>query len=150
MPPIFTISRPAKKNYWEIIGNHLPLLLISGFILMAAYFLPAVQCPLNFCVFLHLTGHPCPTCGFTRGFCACAHGNWMNAMLDCPLACLLFILTVLIFFYNFIAVLLGVCGWRIQRGSWLQLTTNKMIFICILFIFLLAANWLYRVISGIR
>ena len=42
------------------------------------------------CPFLYLTGHPCPFCGGTHGFAEMWAGNWRQAVLDYPLAPLLF------------------------------------------------------------
>jgi hypothetical protein len=32
------------------------------------------------CPFRLATGLPCPGCGLTRSFCACAHGHWNDAI----------------------------------------------------------------------
>ncbi|MGH7918907.1 MAG: DUF2752 domain-containing protein [Candidatus Dormibacteraceae bacterium] len=42
------------------------------------------------CPFLYLTGHPCPFCGGTHGFAEMWHGDWRQALLDYPLAPVLF------------------------------------------------------------
>lgn len=42
------------------------------------------------CPFLYLTGHPCPFCGGTHGFAEMWDGNWRQAVLDYPLAPVLF------------------------------------------------------------
>ncbi len=42
------------------------------------------------CPFLYLTGHPCPFCGGTHGFAEMWSGDWRQAVLDYPLAPLLF------------------------------------------------------------
>jgi hypothetical protein len=42
------------------------------------------------CPFLYVTGHPCPFCGGTHGFAEMWAGNWRQAVLDYPLAPLLF------------------------------------------------------------
>lgn len=40
---------------------------------------------LDTCLFHRLTGHPCPTCGTTRGLFAMARGAWREAFLWNPL-----------------------------------------------------------------
>lgn len=40
---------------------------------------------LDTCLFHRLTGHPCPTCGTTRGVLALARGAWREAFLWNPL-----------------------------------------------------------------
>jgi len=42
------------------------------------------------CVFLHLTGLPCATCGFTRAFVRSAHFDLTGALAVSPFATLLF------------------------------------------------------------
>jgi Protein of unknown function (DUF2752) len=42
------------------------------------------------CPFLYVTGHPCPFCGGTHGFAEMWAGNWRQAVLDYPLAPVLF------------------------------------------------------------
>lgn len=42
------------------------------------------------CPFLYLTGHACPFCGGTHGFAEMWDGNWRQALLDYPLAPVLF------------------------------------------------------------
>ncbi len=37
------------------------------------------------CVFQSLTGHPCPTCGYTRALSSASQGNWSQAFLYNPL-----------------------------------------------------------------
>lgn len=42
------------------------------------------------CPFLYFTGHPCPFCGGTHAFAEMWAGNWRQAILDYPLAPVLF------------------------------------------------------------
>lgn len=151
MSLFFNIDRPAgQANSWNTFAGNIFLLLFSGGILLAAFFFPIDRFPLGFCVFLNLTGAPCPTCGFSRAFCAFAHGNWEQGILNCPFALIVFILTLLIFIYNAIVLLAALFGIRIQRGSLLNFSPKKMIFIVGIFVLLLLGNWIYRLVLGLK
>lgn len=39
----------------------------------------------DLCLFHRLTGHPCPTCGTTRGLLAMARGSWREAIAWNPM-----------------------------------------------------------------
>jgi hypothetical protein len=41
--------------------------------------------PLDLCLFKHVTGRPCPTCGLTRAFCHAAQGHWAQSVVYHPL-----------------------------------------------------------------
>ena len=79
-------------------GEHGPLrnlLLLAGataWLVYSRVFLGLQQAHATLppCPFLYLTGHPCPFCGGTHGFAEMWAGNWRQAVLDYPLAPLLF------------------------------------------------------------
>ena len=79
-------------------GEHGPLrnLLLLGtaaaWLLYSKFFFGLQQAHVMLppCPFLYLTGHPCPFCGGTHGFAEMWSGNWRQAVLDYPLAPLLF------------------------------------------------------------
>lgn len=151
MSLFFNISCPAERtNYWNIFAGNIFLLLFSGGILLAAFFSPIDRFPLGFCVFLHLTGFPCPTCGFSRAFCAFAHGNWEQGIFNCPFALIIFVLIILIFIYNVAVVTAGILGFQIQRSSIPQLSSKKTAVLAVVFFLLLIANWIYRLMAGLK
>jgi len=131
-------------------GNNLPLLFLASGVLLVAFLFPIEKYPLGFCVFRNLTGYPCPTCGFTRAFCSFINGNFSAGIHDCPFALLLFAATVLTFIYNALAVIFSLFGFRIIRGRWLQLPQKKIMIIFVVCMLLLAANWIYRLLSGLK
>ena len=58
----------------------LPLAILSyPAFLLAARFVPFHRLP-STCLFLRVTGYPCPTCGMTRSTEALAHGNLAQAV----------------------------------------------------------------------
>lgn len=145
------IDRTTERiNYWNTFAGNLFLLLFSGGTLLAAFLFPIDRFPPGFCVFLHLTGFPCPTCGFTRAFAAFAHGNWLSGIQNCPVALLVYLSTIAVFIYNIAVVGMALFGLQIQRGSILQLSSKKAVVLGILFFLLLIANWIYRLIMGLR
>jgi len=135
-------------------------LLFSGGALLTAFLFPIDRFPLGFCVFLHLTGFPCPTCGFSRAFYAFAHGDFTRGVLNCPLALIIFILTILIFIYNTAVVIAGIFGFsalggpasggQIRRGSILKLSSRTIMVLAVVSFLLLIGNWLYRLMMGFK
>ena len=145
------IDRPASQaNYWNTYAGNIFLILFSGGALLAAFLFPTDRFQLGFCVFLYLTGFPCPTCGFTRAFCAFVHGNWEKGIFNCPFALILFVLIILIFVYNAAVVIAAILGFQIRRGPFLQLSSKKMAVLAVVFFLLLMANWIYRLMIGFR
>ncbi len=98
MNRLFRVERP--KNYLDVVGAHLPWVLISGFILLAAWFIPFKRIPISVCGFLCVTGAPCPFCGMSRAFASLAHGGWAEVIRQNPLAVALFVLTLLVLVWN--------------------------------------------------
>jgi hypothetical protein len=151
MSLICNISRPAEPvNYWNTFAGNIFLLLFSAGGLLAAFLYPIDRFPLGFCVFLRLTGLPCPTCGFCRAFCAFAHGNWEQGVSNCPLTLILFFLVILLFVYNAAVVIAGIFGLQIRRGTILQLSSRKTVVLAIVFFLLLMANWIYRLVLNLK
>lgn len=151
MSLFINIVRPAEPiNFWNTYAGSVFLLILSGAILVTARFFPLEKIPLGFCVFLHLTGFPCPTCGFTRAFCDFANGNWSAGFYLCPFVCILFIITVAVVVYNAVVIVAGLFGVRVQLGNFFQLSTRKTIVLAVFFSLLLMANWIYRLIMGLK
>lgn len=141
------LSWIRPRSYWDVVGLHLPLALVTGIALLSAHFGRSGFMPLKKCTFLWLTGYPCPFCGFTRSFCALARGDWVFAVYNCPLACLLYIVVLVVFAWNMTGLLLGV---RIRRGRLLRLRPGTgrrtVFFVCVLVIM----NWAYRLSMGLK
>jgi len=141
----FRIDRYA--SYREILVQHLPFAIIPGVILVISYCLPVDKIHFHLCLFLRLTGFPCPTCGWTRGFVSMAHGDWQSAFYDCPIAAVLYVFTAFIFACNMAAL---ICGVRISRGSLLQFNVRKAVWAVIFCFFAILINWIYRLTMGFK
>ena len=140
-----SLSRPP--SYWDVAGVHLPLALVTGIALFLANWVPCDILPLRHCTFLQFTGYPCPFCGFTRSFWAIADGDWAFAMQNCPLSCLIYIATVLVFGWNTTALLFNV---RIRRGPLLRLSRVQARLGIYFVIMLFVLNWIYRLSNGLK
>lgn len=138
------VHRPA--SYWDVVGKHLPLALLGGIPLALARFVPITELPGVPCLFLKWTGFPCPFCGYTRSFWAMAQGDWVFALCNAPLACLLYGAAILLLFWNGGALL----SRRIlRRGPLLRISgrfTGRLILICAL---LVLSQWAYRLVESL-
>lgn len=114
-------------------------------LLIAASLLP-VPGPAEgvFCALRRITGYPCMTCGFTRAFMLVMHGQWTNAIRDCPLGACLPIVVVIALSIQLMSLLPGV---QIRRTIPV-LSTNQRIIAIVTLAALVAANWLYRLFHG--
>ena len=76
-----------------------------------------------------------------------AHGDWVFAVQNCPLACLVYIAVALVFAWNITGLVLGV---KIARGRFLRLRPGRgrwaIGFVCMLVIL----NWAYRLSLGLK
>ena len=141
------LSFTRPRSYWDVVGLHLPLALVTGLALLLANTGACGFLPVKRCTFLWLTGYPCPFCGFTRSFQAMAHGDWMFAVQNCPLACILYIAVAFVFAWNMTGLLLGV---KIIRGRLMRLrpgTGRRAAFFVGVLIIL---NWAYRLSLGLK
>ncbi len=141
------LSFTRPRSYWDVVGLHLPLALVTGIALLLANTGACGFLPVKRCTFLWLTGYPCPFCGFTRSFQAMAHGDWMFAVQNCPLACILYIAVAFVFAWNMTGLLLGV---KIIRGRLMRLrpgTGRRAAFFVGVLIIL---NWAYRLSLGLK
>ena len=143
--PLFSCSRP--RSYWDVAGTHLPFALITGTALLLSHLVPRSLLPLKACAFLHLTGYPCPFCGFTRSFWAVSEGDWAFAVWNSPLTCLLFIIATLLFAWNAAGLLLGV---KIVRGKIFRLKPVQARWAMVFGALLLFLNWGYRLYFGLK
>ena len=134
------------RSHWDVVVHHLPLALISGGALLLPHIITLDKLPLVPCTFLHLTGWPCPFCGFTRSFWAFSTGQWSDALANCPLALGVFLGMILLFTWNTAALVFGVV---LRRGPMLQLSPTRRQrmtrMVCLLFLL----NWIYRLALGL-
>jgi hypothetical protein len=98
------------------------------------------------CTFLDLTGYPCPLCGFTRSFWAIAHGQWAVAMVNCPLAFLVYLFVVLMAVWHATALVFNII---LFRGPMLQPGPVHRRRILLTIICLFTLNWFYRLSMGL-
>lgn len=139
-------SRVRPGSFWSVVVLHLPLTLMTGIALTLPHVVALEKVPLIPCAFLHLTGFPCPLCGFTRSFWAIANGQWGFAFVNCPLAYLVFFTVVVMFVWNFAALIFGVV---LSRGPRLQLSPKQRSKTVITVLLLFLLNWVYRLAMGL-
>ncbi len=134
-------------SYWDVVGQHLPLSLVTGIALLLSNWVPHDLLPLKHCTFLDLTGYPCPFCGFTRSFWAMAEGDWTFAVQNCPLGGFLYFAVVLVFAWNAIGLLFGI---KLVRGSFLRLKQGQGRMAVALVSALFILNWAFRLSLGLK
>ena len=143
--PFFSLTRP--RYYWDVVGTHLPLAVVTGIPLLLSRWAPMGLMPLKSCTFLGLTGFPCPFCGFTRSFWAMARGDWGFALYNSPLACLVYIAVAIVFAWNATGLLTGL---QIGRGPLLRTKPVQIKWGTIIIGVLLMVNWAYRLSIGLK
>jgi hypothetical protein len=143
--PFISWIRPP--SYWDVVGAHVPLALVTGVVLFLSKWAPIDYLPLKTCTFLLLTGYPCPFCGFTRSFWAITHGDWAFALYNCPLACIVYVGVILVFAWNGAGLFLGV---KLSRGRFLRLRTIRARWGIIITVVSLTLNWAYRLCLGLK
>jgi hypothetical protein len=76
-----------------------------------------------------------------------AGGDWAFALRNCPLACVLYMGTAILFAWNMVGLLLG---FRIARGRFLKPGRRlaPWMFGAISMLFVL--NWAYRLVLGLK
>ncbi len=144
---VFQVERPPPEGYRAVLRRHLPWAVLAALPLLAAAVLPLDRLPFTLCTFRRLTGYPCPSCGMTRAFVALAHGRWQAALLDCPMAILLYGLAALALAVNGAALL---CGVRIGAGRWLRWRLPGWLAAGAVFGCLGLLNWIYRLAAGLE
>lgn len=125
------VHEPRRPPWpgWAILLVAVWLVLGGTALLLGATTGRAVQ----LCMFKHLTGCPCPTCGFTRGTIALFQGHLLRAWLYNPLL------------FSFLTLLGGVVLIRLLWGAraCIRLTRGERLFGWAILAVLFAANWLY-------
>ena len=128
-------------------AGRLVMVLGAVLVLSLSRFVPLDIIPLRPCSFLRWTGYPCPLCGTTRSFWAMAAGDWAWAFFNSPLGALLYVAVLVCALLSvafFIAELF--VGRRVSVS--LMPRSSKGLFIVL--IAALAANWIYRLVMGLK
>jgi len=137
-PPARFLRFSRPDAYREVLQAHLPWALGAGILLFVSILLPYRDVPFRVCAFLRWTGYSCPFCGFSRGFSAITHGAWREALVTCPLSCLLYALVAGVFTWSMADLLFGL---RIERGALVEGRAARGWLVLLLV--LLVANWAY-------
>lgn len=98
------------------------------------------QLGLPACPLLHLTGVPCPTCGYTTSFAYAARGQFVQAFFTQPAGFVFFCLTVLS---------LPVSLYLFSRcESWTQLLGTKAArSACYILLGVITLGWIYKIVA---
>jgi hypothetical protein len=129
---IVRVSRKPRWPFWAVAIVMLWLALGSTVLLLSNHF----DRPIQLCLFKHLTGVPCPTCGLTRGGVSLLKGRFVQAWLFNPL---LFTILVLLFAAVVIRLVFG-------RAVQIRLTQAEKIIALVSAGILLAVNWVYVIL----
>ncbi len=141
---LFTLKSP--RSYWDILVYHLPLGFASASALALPYLILLKHFPAVPCTFRHLTGIPCPFCGFTRSFWAISHGELWAAVVNCPLSVVVYFLVLVCFIWNVFALVSAVI---VFPGPFFSaMAVKKKLIVTVVFL-LFAGNWFYRLGMGI-
>ena len=98
------------------------------------------QLGLPACPLLHLTGVPCPTCGFTTSFAYGVRGQFSQAILAQPAGFVIFCLTALSIPASIYLLY--------RRKSWAQaLDTKAAKLSCYGLAVIIALGWLYKIVA---
>ncbi len=114
--------------------------LIALLVLIAARLLPLLDVAPS-CVFKGLSGIPCPSCGATRSVVFLSHGRVADAFLMNPAVATVVLIVVLYFLYSLFVYVLGL------PKIFLDLTGKEKDRVRLTVVLLIAANWLYIIIS---
>jgi len=113
--------------------------------LLAAALLPAPDpSRLVFCALRRMTGIPCLTCGFSRAFSRAVHGQWLDALRDCPLGVVPPLILIFALSCQLANLLLGVT----IVPSRPPLSRRRTACLLAALALLAAANWTYRLARG--
>ncbi|RJP93861.1 MAG: DUF2752 domain-containing protein [Desulfobacteraceae bacterium] len=138
-------KRWRPDSFWDVLGFHLPFFLVSGLPLLIAHTIRLNELPLVPCLFIQYSGLPCPFCGYTRSFQAMADGNFVYALNNCPLSCVLYLACLFMFIWNGAAIFSGM---RFERGRFLRVILKQRTWFFLLCLVLM--NWGYRLMFGLR
>jgi hypothetical protein len=123
------VRRRPNWPWWSILLVVLWTGLGSANLLLAA----SAGQPQALCLFKHLTGRPCPTCGFTRGALLLLSGHPIQGWLHNPLL------------FSLLAGFAVMTGVRVvlARGLTVRPRRQEKKAVWIMALVLFALNWLY-------
>ena len=130
-----------RREAWRA---HLPLALTAGIFLGAIRLWPASWNWFSVCLWSRWTGLPCPFCGLTRSLGALAHGDWGGGLAQAPLSGVLLAAALLTLIWHGTGLMLGR---RLTVGPRLQGVVSGLPGVLI---FLILANWIYRLTLGLN
>jgi Protein of unknown function (DUF2752) len=91
------------------------------------------------CLFLHLTGIPCPSCGLTTSFAYAARLDFFSSLITQPFGLIFFFLTIFAIPFSIFLIR--------RRISWSELLqariVDRLIYVAIA---LYALSWFYKII----
>ena len=138
--PTRPFSRNDKLQYCVLIGAATALLAVAYSLRPSERgFGTHEQLGLPPCIFLQLTGIPCPSCGLTTSFAHAAHLNWLASFTTQPFGFVAFLLTAL--------SIPGACYLIYRRIAWervLYAPASNRVMYALLALYLL--SWVYKII----
>jgi hypothetical protein len=143
-PWLLRASRPPRPG--ELLGLRVPLVAVSGAILLLSHLPRLVAATTYPCLFRRLTGYPCMVCGSVRSFLAMAEGQWAYALPNSPLAATLYVALHGVLVWNLAGLLFRVhlergplLGSRVRPRTWVWISAAAI-----------ALNWAYRLACGLK
>lgn len=137
----------ADSSFFAVLFVHLPFAFFAGVALLLPHLVPLTRFPSTPCLFLHLTGYPCPFCGFTRSYWWISSGHFREAFSNCPLSLVVYFCLVVIFLWNAVALLR--CRVMVPERLFAFLSRQrKGVVAGIVLLFLM--NWGYRLVMGLK
>jgi hypothetical protein len=132
--PSALLDRGGRQLRWLLVIG-------GGLALLAAALLPLdLIGKFHTCMFRHITGYPCMSCGMTRTFLLMAHGDISGAWHMSPLGVPLFL------------ALVAAVGW----GAACLVTGKRLLlrlpwrWVGAGFALLVLVNWIYRLAAGLK
>jgi hypothetical protein len=138
------IAAPVRQNQ----AQYLAFAALSGAVLVTARLLPPSprgvgtheRLGLPPCLFLKLTGWPCPSCGMTTSFAHAARLHFYEALITQPFGLMMFFMT---------ALLIPLSCWLAFSGaSWERIAAARLMrraLFALLILWLL--GWFYKIVA---
>ncbi len=130
--------RPERRAIDLRLAAAAGLLILFGL----ARFFPFHRNP-YICTFKQITGYPCFTCGMTRSWVDHVHGEVLGGLIQSPFGSLLFFTALAWSLWTLARVALRLPPLRLTMPH----RQNLALWLGVLL--LLAANWLYTILTGV-